>query len=163
MIILGQIGPGANSPEMQFGVWAAGGLCAYGIWTLARRLFGGPKSPDPWDETVAAEIECESATPLCHRCLTPHHPSANFCPDCGATVGEFTNWLPYPYLFSIGHTLRIGTSGEFKRSRLTVMGFLLFSVVEYALFAPVYWILFLARLPKTRQQQSADGPPAPVG
>jgi hypothetical protein len=54
--------------------------------------------------------------------------------------------LPFPYLFSIGHTLRIGTDGRFKRSPLTITGFLLVGLAEYALFAPVYWFVFLKRL-----------------
>lgn len=153
MIVLAQIGHNASSPEMQLGVWAAAGLCGYGIWVLMRRLFTGPRSPDPWDEVVAAEIEREDATPLCHRCLTPHNSSAYFCPECGATVGEYTNLLPYPYIFSVGHTLRIGASGNFKRSPLTVIGFFVFSLLEYTLFAPVYWVIFLLNLRKSHPQQ----------
>jgi hypothetical protein len=45
----------------------------------------------------------------------------------------------------MGHTLRLGTSGEFKRTPLTVVGFFLFSLAEYGIFAPVYWIAFMSR------------------
>lgn len=161
MIALGQISQNVN-PELQVAVWAVAGLCCYGFWALFRRFFSGPKSPDPWDETVAAEIEKDDAIPLCHRCLTPHNSSANFCPACGATVGTYTNWLPYPYVFSVGHTLRIGTSGDFKRSPLTVIGFFVFSLLEYTLFAPIYWIMFLLSLRKSRPSQAGHDTPAPV-
>ena len=147
---------------MQVGIWAVAGLCCYGIWVLMRRLFAGPRSPDPWDEAVAAEIEEKDATPLCHRCLTPHGTLANFCPECGATVGKYTNWLPYPYIFSVGHTLRIGTSGEFKRSPLTVIGFFVFSLLEYTVFAPIYWVMFLLNLRKARPHQAVHDLPASV-
>lgn len=161
MITLGQISQPAN-PATQVGIWAVAGLCCYGIWVLLRRLLTGPTSPDPWDETVAAEIEKDGVMPLCHRCLTPHDSSANFCPACGAAVGQYTNWLPYPYVFSVGHTLRIGTSGEFKRSPLTIIGFFVFSLLEYTLFAPIYWVMFLLTLRKSRPQPAGHDSPAPV-
>jgi hypothetical protein len=68
----------------------------------------------------------------------------DFCSACGAAVGRYTNWLPYPYLFSVGHVLRIGTSGDFKQSALTITGFLFLGLVEYTVFAPIYWFM-LAR------------------
>ena len=60
-------------------------------------------------------------------------------------MGTYTNWLPFPYLFSVGDLLRLGTAGEFKRSRVNAAGFLLLSVAEYSIFAPIYWFLFLRR------------------
>jgi hypothetical protein len=81
-------------------------------------------------------------------------------------VGQYTNWLPFPYLFSVGHALRIGTSGEFRRSPLTVIGFMLFGLAEYALFVPIYWIVFLhkllvRRLPEGDSDQSPPTVAAP--
>lgn len=162
-MFLGQISHGSNTPETQVGMVVVVALCCCGIWAFIRWLLGGPESPDPWDETVTAEIEKESATPLCHRCLMPHDSSADFCPECGATVGAYTNWLPYPYLFSIGHTLRIGTNGDFKRSPLTVIGFFAFSLAEYSLFAPIYWAIFLLNLQKPQHGESVQDQSPPVG
>jgi hypothetical protein len=105
---------------------------------------------------VAAEIAGEDSTPVCHRCLTPHSAEVYFCPECGAPVGTYTNWLPFPYLFSIGHTLRIGTEGTFKRSPLVIAGFFLFSLAEYTVFAPVYWVQFLKHV-------RSPPPPNPAG
>src|SRR5438046_7299792 len=98
-------------------------LLCVGLWRLIRWLFSGHPPPDPWSEEVAAEIAKDDAVPLCHRCLAPHDSQVDFCPECGAPVGSYTNWLPYPCLFSIGHTLRIGSSGDFRRSPLTIAGF----------------------------------------
>jgi hypothetical protein len=95
---------------------------------------------------VAEDVEKDEAMPLCHRCLSPHDPLRNFCAQCGAPVGEYTNWLPYPYLFSIGHTMRIGTAGEYRRSAFIIFGFFLLAFAEYAFFAPVYWFIFVRRL-----------------
>jgi len=151
---LGQSGGGTDNPELLVGILAVLGLVCFGVWAFLEFVRRKPVPPDPWNEGIATEIEREEAVPLCHRCLTAHESSADFCPKCGAAVGQYTNWLPFPYLFSVGDTLRIGTSGEFRRSPLTVCGFFLFSLVEYTIFAPVYWCLMLWRL---RKRSAMDG------
>src|SRR2546425_9247349 len=125
MTVFAQINRGASNPEMTLGFLAICALAGYGIYPLIRWLLSGPSAPEPWGADIAAEIAKEEAIPLCHRCLSPHDPLADFCSNCGAPVGQYTNWLPYPYLFSIGHTLRMGTTGEFKHSPLTILGFIL--------------------------------------
>jgi hypothetical protein len=143
MIILSQISSGNSEPEKLVGVLAVVGLLAFALWRGVRWLLQAQPSPDPWDAEVAADLAKEEAVPLCHHCLTPHSDATNFCPACGAAVGQYTNWLPYPQLFSIGHVLRIGTFGHFKRSPLTIIGFWFFGLAEYALFAPIYWFMLL--------------------
>jgi len=152
---------GGSDPELLVGMMATTALAGFGVWAFLKRMVREPVAPDPWNRNIAAEIETEAATPLCHRCLTAHGASADFCPDCGAAVGQYTNWLPYPYLFSLGHALRIGTSGEFRRSPFTVFGYLLFSLYEYALFAPVYWILMLRSLGKQGENDKTQQPSSP--
>ena len=148
MISAAQLTHGANDPDMLVGILGIATVLCWGVWALIKQVRGGPAQPDPWDKNIAAEIEKEEAIPLCHRCLASHDASTDFCPTCGAAVGQYTNWLPYPYLFSLGHALRIGASGEFRRSPLTISFFFLFSLLEYTLFAPVYWILMLRSLAK---------------
>lgn len=155
MMLLGQLSPGDRDPELLVGILAIAFLVCCGVWALMKFVLQGPVQPDPWDESITTEIGGEEATPLCHRCLTAHEPSTDFCPTCGAAVGQYTNWLPYPYLFSVGHMLRIGTSGEFRRSPLSVLGFLLFSFAEYTLLAPVYWFFLLRSPRKTHEQDSS--------
>ena len=133
MILLGQSDYLTEDPTTRVGVLAIAILLCLGLWMLIRWLFNGPQQPDPWSDEVATEIAKDDAVPLCHRCLAPHESWVDFCPDCGAPVGPFTNWLPYPYLFSIGHTLRIGASGDFRRSPLTIVGFFCLGIAEYAL------------------------------
>jgi hypothetical protein len=120
MSLFGQTNYLKEDPTTLVGVLGITILLCLGLWRFIRWLFSGPPRPDPWSDEVAAEIAKDDAVPLCHRCLAPHDSSVNFCPDCGAPVGAYTNWLPYPYLFSIGHTLRIGASGDFRRSPLTI-------------------------------------------
>ena len=150
-MIAAQLSHADSDPELLVGILALVVLVCVGAWALMKHGLRGPVPPDPWDKRIAAEIENADANPLCHRCLIAHDSSIDFCPACGAAVGQYTNWLPYPYLFSVGHALRIGTSGEFRRSPLTVSFFFLFSLVEYTLFAPVYWILMLRSLGKNRE------------
>ncbi|MEO5803975.1 MAG: hypothetical protein ABIR24_10620 [Verrucomicrobiota bacterium] len=161
MIVLAQSVNGSD-PERMVGLLVIIGLVGYVAWAILKKLNSPTISPDPWDESVAAEIEKEDSKPICHRCLTPHDSSSDFCPRCGASVGQYTNWLPYPYLFSLGHMLRVGTSGDFKKTRLNVVGFFLLALVEYLFFAPIYWAVFffkLSREPvgsKTKQLPKPD-------
>ena len=159
MILLGQSDYLTEDPTTRVGVLAIAILLCLGLWKLIRWLFNGPQQPDPWSDEVATEIAKDDAVPLCHRCLAPHESWVDFCPDCGAPVGPYTNWLPYPYLFSIGHTLRIGTSGDFRHSPLTIAGFFLLGIAEYALFAPVYWFILLKGLSAHGQSVPPSDPP----
>jgi hypothetical protein len=122
-----------TDPDMQVARLAILALCCAGGWFLFRQLGKRASTPDPWDAQVAAEIEDDNATPLCHHCLTPHSPAVDFCHKCGAGVGQYTNLLPFPYLFSLGHTLRIGTCENFKRTPLTMAGFFVFGLAEYSI------------------------------
>jgi hypothetical protein len=138
-------------------------VAVFGTYRFIRWIFSGPVGPDPWDETVTAEIGRDDATPLCCHCLAPHDSETGFCRECGAPVGAYTNWLPFPYLFSTGYLLRAGTNGNFLRSPLTITGFFLLGFAEYALLAPVYWAVFLNTLLRRHRSDpsSAIRPPPP--
>ena len=119
---------------------------SFTLWRFAHWLLDGPTTAEPWDDQVAAAIAQDEATPVCCRCLHPQELSANFCPECGAPVGTYTNLLPFPYLFSLGDLLRIGTSGVFHRTPVTIVGFMLLGLAEYTILAPFYWFMFLRNL-----------------
>jgi len=161
MTILGQISSGTSDPEKLAGILAVVGLLCLAVWKGVRWLIQTRSTSDPWDEIVAAEAERDDAVPLCHHCLAAYDPLVDFCPSCGTPVGQYTNWLPFPQLFSIGHVLRTGTSGDFKRSPLTVAGFMLFALVQYTLFVPIYWIIFLRKLfgPRPPDNPPEQSPP----
>ena len=118
-------------------------VAGFSLWRIILWFREGAVRPDPWDEEVQQGLEREDSQPLCQRCLEPYDRENYFCPCCGAPVGTYTNWLPFPYLFSVGDLLRLGTVGEFKHSRVNAAGFLLLSAAEYSIFAPIYWFLFL--------------------
>ena len=140
------------------------GVGAVVIYRLIRWFCTGPIQPEPWEKNVADAMESEEARPLCCHCLEPHSTDASFCPDCGAPVGQYTNLLPFPYLFSIGHLLRTGTSGDCQRTPLTVIGFVLLGIVEYSVFAPVYWLrLAFGSKRSLRRSDSPPQVPSPNG
>ena len=149
----------ASPAEQTVGGMAIAGLVIAGLWAAAKWLVSGPRPPEPWDAQVEQELARQDATPICHRCLTPHHPSVDFCPECGAAVGQYTNWLPFPQLFSVGHALRIGTAGEFKHTPLIIIGFFMLGIAEYMMFAPIYWFVFFMNLsqPQPPRGHAAGG------
>ena len=146
--------------ERLVGFLALLGLICFFLVRYLKSVLSRPLPPDPWDEQISANLAEGKGTPICQRCLAPHDRLMNFCADCGAPVGKYTNLLPYPYLFAIGHTLRIGTSGSFRRSPLTIAGFLLFSLAEYAVFAPVYWVRFALNI--TNQRGASSQPESEI-
>lgn len=146
MIVFAQLSYGMKGPEQLVAFYVIVTVLCCATWALIRWLFAGPVRPDPWDDQVATQLAQDDCPPVCHHCLTLHDLSTHFCPNCGAAVGTYTNLLPFPYLFSIGHTLRVGTTEHFKRSPLTIAGFFLFATVEYTIFAPIYWFRFFQNL-----------------
>lgn len=129
----------AESPR-PFYILVAFGAVSFCVVYLIRWFLYGPSKPDPWDDQIASDLREGNCTPICHRCLNLHDPLVNFCPECGAPVGKYTNLLPYPYVFSVGDTLRLGASGRFKRSPLIVIGFMLVAWEIFPLIAPFYWV-----------------------
>lgn len=116
------------------------GVLYFCLVNLIRWFCYGPSKPDPWDEQTTSDLQEGNCTPICHRCFNPHDPLENFCPKCGAPVGTYTNLLPFLFPFSVGHTMRIGTSGRFKRSPLIIIGFIVAAFVTGAFIAPFYCI-----------------------
>jgi hypothetical protein len=121
------------------------GLFGFIQWATSSRIH-----TEPWGDAIQNALADEESEPLCLHCLWPQAPLDNFCPHCGAPVGQYTNYLPFPYIFSVGNALRNGTNGEFRHSWWIIFGFFLFGVVEYAFFAPVYWFVFFRKLFKPR-------------
>ena len=161
MVTLAQISSNARNSEDTLVALILMGLVGYGLWRFIWQAREHPSAPDPWDDQVKADLAKDDAVPLCHHCLKPHATVADFCSECGAAVGQYTNWLPFPQLFSLGHVLRLGTSGDFKRSPLTIAGFWLLALAEYTIFAPIYWIMLGRKRSFNRPPQApaSDLPP----
>jgi hypothetical protein len=76
--------------------------------------------------------------------LTPQSHNGWFCPECGATVGPYCNYMPYVYVFAQGEVLRAGVADRVRHSVVVIAGFVLLSLGMYSVVAPVYWY-FLAK------------------
>jgi hypothetical protein len=121
-------------------------ICFAVIYAVFRWFAQGPVKPNPWGDDIEEEIQHGEALPICPRCLTPHSEEAYFCDTCGQSVGQYVNWSPYLYIFSLGDILRTGAFGKYMVKPWTVCGYLLFSLGQYSLFAPVFWYRFFMNL-----------------
>ena len=98
------------------------------------------RTPDPWGPDIEAALEAPDAEPLCHDCLTQQQHNGWFCPECGAAVGRYCNWLPGVYIFSMGEALRSGVTERLRVTWVVVMGYVLISLHTLACLAPICWI-----------------------
>jgi hypothetical protein len=111
-----------------------------------------PPTSDPWGPDIEQTLRDPDLPMICHRCLTPHPSTGWFCPTCGASVGPYNNYMPFIYIFSQGEVLRAGVTDHIRRSPLTVMGYLLYSLGLYSIFAPFYWYFLFRNLNRHRPE-----------
>src|SRR3954467_3978634 len=112
-----------NSPEGTVGTLAILGLVAAFVFRFWHWLLTCPRSPDPWGTEVEEAVEREEAVPVCPHCLTPQEHNGWFCPNCGSTSGQYGNYLPNVYIFSIGDAVRAGVQQRSRWSPLLVTGY----------------------------------------
>jgi len=98
-----------------------------------------PPQPNPWDEATEASLHEPEAVLLCPRCLEPEREGVQFCRDCGFAVGPYVPWSPYLYIFALGDLLRTGVDRPFRVTATTVCFLVALSLLEYMVFAPIYW------------------------
>ena len=142
------------------------GLVCLVAYRAVRWVMEAKCTADPWGPEVDEALDRDEAAPLCHHCLTPQHHNGWFCPECGATVGPYSNYLPYVYLFSQGEVLRAGVTERLRHSPLIVLGYLLLSLGFFGvlwplflLWLPVYWVFLTDNL-RRRDSVDAAQPPA---
>jgi hypothetical protein len=135
--------PGKDQEIMTLVLLAILGLVIYRVvlWVM-----GANRTVNPWGGEVDAALDQDDAVPLCNHCLAPQQHNGWFCPECGATVGPYCNYLPYIYIFSQGEVLRSGVTERLRRTPLIVIGYILFSLGVYAIAAPIYWIFLFKNL-----------------
>ena len=96
-------------------------------------------TPDPWGPDIEEYIRDPQTSALCHRCLIPQADNAWFCPECGSSVGPYNNYMPFVVIFPQGEILRARVTDKFRPSFLILSGFAVYAVIQYAIFAPIYW------------------------
>jgi hypothetical protein len=138
------------------------GISAVAVYRMILWVAEAPLTIDPWDKEIDAAANREDAIPLCHHCLTGQEHNGWFCPECGSTVGQYSNYMPYIYVFSQGELLRAGVTEKFRRSTLIRVGFMLFSLTMYMslFFFPVilYWVNLFDNLNRTDTPATENAP-----
>ena len=127
------------------------GIVGMAIYRSVLWVMSAPRTDDPWGRDTDESVNQEDAVPLCHHCLTPQQHSGWFCPQCGATVGPYCNYMPYVYIFSQGEVLRAGVTERMRRSRLIAIGYVLVSLGMCAVAAPIYWFLLFRHLRRSNE------------
>ncbi len=136
------------------------GVGAVAVYRVLLWLMEAARTPDPWGPEVEAEVEKEDAVPLCPHCLAPQKHNGWFCPECGSTVGQFGNYLPTVYIFSVGDAARSGI-GRLRKQPLLLVGYFLVALGKLGPPLAVVYVALVARM-MGRDSQEAAGPPAPV-
>jgi hypothetical protein len=113
------------------------------LWRVLRWFRGAAVTPDPWGPEVEEILRKDEALEVCPHCLTPQQHTGWFCPECGSTVGPYSNYMPYIYIFSQGEVLRSGVTLPMPHRRFVLLGYLLFSFSMFSALAPVYWFFLL--------------------
>lgn len=134
-------------------------ICAIAIYTFILWVIDAPSTADPWGKEVEEVMNRDDAVPVCHHCFTPQSHNGWFCPECGAVVGPYCNYMPYLYIFSEGEVLRAGVMERIRRRPLIVLGYIAFSLGMFAVAAPIYWFFLFKNLTRSPHAIDANGPP----
>ncbi len=149
----------ASNPDLFVAQIAIGGLVLAGFWRLIVWVRNAPVRPDPWDAGFEQKMQDPDTPETCHHCSTPQPPGAWFCEHCGCAVGPYNNLMPYVQVFSEGEVFRSGTSGQFRKRPLILLGFFLISLGTFSFLAPVYWLSLLLNFARPEAaRKSLPGP-----
>jgi len=122
------------------------GIVAVALYRVFLWLREAARTPDPWGPELEAALEAPEAVPLCHDCLMPQQHNGWFCPECGAAVGRYCNWLPGVYIFSMGEAFRSGVTERFRLTWPIAAGYVLVSFHAFSCMAPICWIFLFKNL-----------------
>lgn len=100
---------------------------------------------DPWSEEVDRAARLPDATPLCTSCLAPQELHRWKCPHCGYPGGDLSAFLPLERTLLEGELFRRGVLGPPEERAWITVTFVIFSLVTFTVFAPLYWFWMLRR------------------
>ena len=145
-----------SDPTMLIGALALAGFGVALCWRIFLWIRDCPVHPDPWEKEFTVQVDAPEAVQVCPHCLTEQTARDYFCPKCGAATGPYNNLMPYVQVFSMGEVLRTGTSGNFRRNPLTIIGYIFYALSQYFIFVPFFLFRFIQNL----NRQKTPPPPA---
>ena len=104
------------------------------------RRFWDVDAPNPYgtvDTTQQAPDEVE--IPLCLNCLAREETHQWICPNCGWPISFNGSQMPYIDVFCMGALFRSGVDCSVELTRFRTIGLIVYSLVHYNIFAPLYW------------------------
>lgn len=126
-------------------------LSGFALYLFIRWLRAPRQTSDPWGQDVEQTLQDPDAEPVCPHCLTPQHHNGWFCPECGSTVGQFSNYLPFVYPFSIGDAMRAGVTGGLWKRPIILTGYILIALGYFTILAPIYIALLFIRIARNHE------------
>ena len=63
---------------------------------------------------------------------------------------------PFHQVFAVGDILLTGTQRKFPINWVTITGFVFLSVIQYLIFAPVYWFCLMRNVRKLRAESMSE-------
>lgn len=61
--------------------------------------------------------------------------------------------MPYVYIFSQGEILRNGVTDKLKPGPFIIIGYVLYSLFSYFIFAPLYWFFLFKNLRRLKEEK----------
>ena len=143
---------------MKIETFAIAVIVGLALYRILLWLMEAARTADPWGPEVKEALDKPDALPLCPHCLAPQDHNGWFCPECGSTVGRYSNYLPNVYIFSIGEAFRRGISERVRPRSLIVIGYALVSLCFLSVLAPIAWIFLFKRLAHPEEQEPSTAP-----
>ena len=131
-------------------ILGVGAAALYRVWIWLRKA---PYTPDPWGAEFDGALEDPESVPVCPHCLIPQEHNGWFCPACGSTVGQFSNYLPAVYIFSMGEAFRRGITERIRCHLLVITGYAMVTLSFFSLLAPISWIFLFNNFHRASGEQ----------
>ncbi|MGJ8653358.1 MAG: hypothetical protein ACSHX8_08795 [Opitutaceae bacterium] len=108
------------------------------LYHLLRRLWN-VDAPNPYGTVEFVEPADEPEVPLCLNCLVPEEGHQWICSNCGWPTSFHGSQMSYIDVFCMGALLRSGVDGSVKLTRFRMIGLIIYSIMQYSIFSPLYW------------------------
>ena len=138
------------SPEQTVGLVGIIGLCCAAVYAFFKWLLASPRTPDPWGPEGEEAVQKVEAVAVCPHCLTLQAHNGWFCPECGSVSGQYGNYLPSVYIFSIGEAARAGVEHPNRWRPLLVTGYVLIAFGFFSVLAPAYCLFLFVNLSRNK-------------